>query len=169
MKVSEETQAYCTSCREMREHIIVAMVGPKPAKVECLSCHKQHLYRAAPPGTPTPRAAGATTRTPKAKAAAPAPAPAFDLGARIAGRTARAYSPDATFAVDEVVRHPNFGTGLVLALPAKQKVEIAFPSGSKLLMHDRKNARPSTLEHPPVREDDGGQRNPTDAPPRSRH
>ena len=56
-KVGAETQAYCTTCRTMREHVIVAMVDKKPAKVECTECHKQHLFRAGPPGAA--KAAGA--------------------------------------------------------------------------------------------------------------
>src|SRR4051812_42039326 len=41
-------------------HRIVAMVGPKPARVECETCHSQHNFREFPPGE-TPTRAGATS------------------------------------------------------------------------------------------------------------
>jgi hypothetical protein len=35
------------------------------------------------------------------------------------------------------VRHPSFGCGLVTALPAAQRMEVAFQDGKRLLVHDR--------------------------------
>jgi hypothetical protein len=117
----------------------VAMVDSRPVKVECLSCHKQHAYRAYEPGAAKPKArrssTGAIARTtkvagqPKVK----------DLEVRLKGgeRDARAYSPKDRYTLDEIVRHPQFGCGLVVALPALQRMEVAFIAGRKLLVHDR--------------------------------
>jgi hypothetical protein len=52
-------------------------------------------------------------------------------------RDARGYSPRERYAVDEFVRHPSFGCGLVVSLPSAQKMEVAFREGKKLLVHDR--------------------------------
>jgi hypothetical protein len=160
LKVGGELDAWCTTCKLMKWHTVVALVGGKPAKVECQGCHKQHQYRAQPPGTP---------KAPRARAAAPklvAPAaPAIDFDARIAGREgdARVYSPNDTYAPDQLVRHPTFGVGVVVAASAPQKIEVEFKDGRKFLVHDRAGAVPSRLQ-PPRREEQVEQSGTSDSP-----
>jgi hypothetical protein len=163
-KVGGEVEAYCMTCKTMKWHVVVAVVGDKPAKVECHGCHKQHVFRAGPPGAPKPKA----PRRPRADSPS-APAPIDDLEQRLsAGESAAlVYSPKDVYAVDQIVRHPSFGVGLVVALPAAQKVEVAFRSGRKLLVHQRGEAVAPTLVRP-ARRDDDEPRGVTDAPDRSR-
>jgi hypothetical protein len=163
LKVGGDVEAYCMTCKMMKDHVIVAMMGEKPAKVECAGCHKQHVFRAGPPGT---KSEGSRTR----KSAAPAvsaPDITEALEAKLAGREAdaRTYSPNERYAVDDIVKHPSFGLGVVVSLPAAQKVEIDFRGGRKLLLHDRGAAVKMTLERPPKREDDDVRTPVTDAPP----
>jgi hypothetical protein len=139
----------------------VAMVGTKPAKVECIGCHKQHAFRNAP-GTKPEKA----PRASRARAAAKA-APLEDVTAELkAGAAiARAFSVRERFAVGDFVRHPSFGVGKVTALPAPQKMEVAFLDGRKLLMHDRGESDSKEFLQKPVRKpDDPGYV--TDAPRR---
>jgi hypothetical protein len=155
----------------MREHIVVAMVGQNPAKVECTSCHRQHQYRAAPPGTKkekeprAPRTAGGRPRREGTAAATPAVAP-VDLEARIANRTPQRYDAAHRFAIDDVVEHPSFGLGVVIGLPGAQKIEVLFSSGAKLLLHDRGGAKMG-LQRPPPRSEENGP-HVSDAPPPKR-
>ena len=44
--VGGEIDAWCTSCRMNLNHRIVAIVRSTPKRVECLTCNKQHNYRA---------------------------------------------------------------------------------------------------------------------------
>src|SRR5206468_5683065 len=90
-KVGGETQAYCTSCKTMHEHIVVAMHAGRPAKVECVHCHKQHVYRAGPPGAPKVKTARSPSARARKSADAASSAPPIDLAARIAGRDPRPY------------------------------------------------------------------------------
>lgn len=170
IKVGSETQAYCTSCKTMREHVVVAMVGARPAKVECAECHKQHLFRAGPPGTKTAKAEGAAKATARKRAtttrATTRAAKTIDLAAETAGREARSYDPRSAYAVGDVVRHPSFGVGLVTALPGSQKMEIYFASGSKLLAHDR--AAAPGLARPARADEEAWRHVVTDAPPERR-
>jgi hypothetical protein len=137
VSVGGEIEAWCTSCRLMKWHVVVAMVGGEPAKVECHGCGKQHGYRTHEPGAPRPRAPA------RPRAASPARELARrtseELAARLlAGeRDARGYSPRERYAVDELVRHPSFGCGVVTALLGAQKMEVAFRDGRRLLVHDR--------------------------------
>jgi len=162
VKVGGEIEAYCTSCKAIRWHIIIAMVDAKPAKVECESCHKQHTLR-----TPR-RARGAPARPAPVAAAAPLP----DLENRLRGREGAAvrYDPLHAFALDDVIRHPSFGLGLVVALPAPQRMEVAFRDGRKFLVHGRGDGgprltRPTPRPEPETSEGKRGRRGTSDAPP----
>ena len=50
----------------MRHHIVVAMEKSLPVKVECRSCHKQHRYKARPPGEKAPKSSETPNGTPVA-------------------------------------------------------------------------------------------------------
>lgn len=130
--VGGELEAYCGGCKDTRWHVIVALVGEVPVKVECVSCHKQHGYRTGP------AVASARSSAPR-KAKAPAKAePAFDMSALHArAHEARAYAPAQTFKVGDVLRHPTFGLGLVQGTPGPHKMDVRFPSGPRLLVHDK--------------------------------
>jgi len=163
IKVGGEIEAWCTSCKQEKWHVVVAMVGQKPAKVECIGCHKQHAFRAAP-GTKPERAPRARASSASTVAAAP---PLEDVTAELkaGAATAKPFSVRERYAVGEFVRHPSFGVGKVTALPAPQKMEVAFLDGRKLLMHDRGDgAAKEQLQKPPRRDDEPGYV--TDAPPR---
>jgi hypothetical protein len=156
VKVGGEIEAYCTSCKAVHWHIIIAMVDARPAKVECLSCHKQHTLR-----TARPRSRGAATPP-----AARPMAPVLDLEQKLRGResTAKGYDPERACVLDEVIRHPSFGLGVVVGLPAPQRVEVAFRTGRKFLVHDRAGGGPR-LKRPAACAEDGAPRGAGDAPP----
>src|SRR5882724_4482471 len=120
LKVGGELDSWCTSCRLMKWHTIVAIVDGKPAKVECQGCSKQHQYRAQPPDSSTEKGEK-PPKKPRARASKSAtPAvPAVDFDTLLGGREAeaKAYSPNVTFAVNDVVRHPSFGIGVATATP----------------------------------------------------
>jgi hypothetical protein len=171
VRVGGEVEAWCTTCRIMKDQVVVAMMGTVPARVECLGCGKQHNYRASPPGEGGAKKPTGARAAAKAAAAATATSQAAAAEAELlqklaAGEAnARTYSPNETYALGDCVRHPTFGVGLVVALPAAQKVELAFKSGRKLLVHDRGGAVAPTLERPPTRSDDDKPTPPSDAPP----
>ena len=50
LRAGGEVDSYCTKCRMVLNHRIIAMVGTIPRKVECSTCNSHHLYRARPPG-----------------------------------------------------------------------------------------------------------------------
>jgi hypothetical protein len=161
----------------MRLHVIVAMLAGKPARVECRSCHKQHNYKAGPPGS-TPKK--------KAEGGAPRKTPARGKGedkehreserpleALLAGRKAedaRTYSPFDRYAVGDLVQHPSFGLGAVQSTPAPGKIEVVFHDSCKLLMHERPPAGASAgpkLQPPPRRDErQNVHMGASDAPPR---
>ena len=50
LRAGGEVDSYCTKCRLVLNHRIIAMVGPLPKKVECSTCNSHHTYRPYAPG-----------------------------------------------------------------------------------------------------------------------
>ena len=124
-KVGGDVDACCTRCGLLLGHTGIAMVGPRPVKVECNTCRTVHAFRGGPaaprPARERPRPAG------------------FDqlLAARDAS-TARSYSPRERYAEGQVLDHPQFGRGFVSALREGGKMDVTFRSGVKTLVHGRR-------------------------------
>jgi hypothetical protein len=133
-------------------HRIVAMVGGAPKRVICLTCDREHDYRA-------PRGARASGPSVVRRGGEPVvreskrPAPAgvraaqkaraeqerYDAWAqRALGKTPDAftrYAMDRTFSVGELVLHPKFGEGYVEGVREDAKVSIMFRDGPRTLAH----------------------------------
>ena len=130
-----DVDSWCTKCKIMILHTIVAMVEDKPKKVQCNSCGNAHVYRANPPGTK--RSATGRKTTAKSTRAALKPS---DYEKLMEGRDrseARRYSPKLEFQKSELIIHPKFGLGIATLLKDQTKVEVLFPEGPKVLVHAR--------------------------------
>jgi len=133
-KVGGEVDSFCSKCELVLAHTVIAMVGPKPVKVKCNTCHGEHRYR------PAPGAVSEGASVAKRKAARPAREKKIEisfeelLAAR--KRPAVPYATKRTYAVDDVVDHPAFGLGFVTAVRTG-KVEITFRGDVKVLVHGR--------------------------------
>lgn len=140
LKVGGDTDSWCTKCRMMLTHRIVAMVGPKPARVECETCHSQHNYRERAPGdaAPTTRVVRASTagsgpRAPRVSSAAKLEQERRDreqsweraVTGRLMGDFIK-YNIKTSFKVGDLVKHPKFGDGIVTTIIDAHKVEILF-------------------------------------------
>lgn len=136
-KVGGEVDAYCTKCRMMLGHTIVAMVGDRIARVRCNTCMGDHAFKANPPGTKAEKARGEGTVRPRAQAAPRAKVETLPFEALFEGRNAgeaRRYSPKERYAEGDVLEHPTFGLGLVTAV-RQDKIDATFRQGPKTLIH----------------------------------
>jgi hypothetical protein len=130
LKVGGEIDAFCTRCQLSLAHTVHAVVGGKPVKVECNTCHSVHRNRGG---------AGASRAT-AAGRPSPARAELVPFDALLASKRASAaapYSPQRAYAMDDVVDHPVFGRGFVSAVRDPGKVEITFRAGARLLVQGR--------------------------------
>ncbi|MFP2908955.1 hypothetical protein ACLESD_28720 [Pyxidicoccus sp. 3LFB2] len=142
-KVGGEVDAQCTRCKMTLAHTILAMVGPKIARVRCNTCNGDHAYRAAPGVTdrPSPSIAARAARAASA-AATKAEKIIISFEEQLATKNtanASTYSPKDTYQVDQVIQHPTFGTGFVTAVRG-DKVDITFRTETKTLVHGRGGA-----------------------------
>ena len=139
-EVAGDVDSWCTKCRMMLTHTIVAMVDRKPKRVHCNTCHGEHIWRPHPPGWKPPR----KVRTPARRgSAAPKPRKTnktneyFERIKNRDPRGARRYRIQENWTVDELIDHPSFGLGVVTAVVVGGKVKVLFEVGEKLLVQGR--------------------------------
>ena len=143
-----EVDSFCTKCRMVLNHRIIAMVGPLPKRVECSTCNSHHNYRAHAPGEKPVGGAGASARTTTTSSPRPVRVSGQMKAAQaerareqtwekaIAGHAMtdfRAYRVSLAFAEGDLVRHSKFGDGVVARVIDASKIEILFKEGAKTL------------------------------------
>ena len=147
----DEIDSRCLKCKDVTNHIIIAMTGDTIAKVECNTCGARHKYR--PPVAEKKKVAAVKRRrdgivtesrsaTPKAKSTPKAvkkvSRKTVDFGALVQNKdisSAISYSMDALLASGDLVQHPIFGLGVVMAIKPPNKAEVAFQEhGTKLMI-----------------------------------
>lgn len=149
LKAGGEVDSWCTKCRLVLNHRIIAMVGPTPARVECSTCGSHHNFRPRAPGEKAPATGGGrsivssggsgprSTRAPSVSKAAQAALDREKTWEKaIAGKAVRDFRPyrvSETFAEGELIRHAKFGDGVVTRVLDPKKVEILFKDDARTL------------------------------------
>jgi hypothetical protein len=149
LKPGSEVDAWCTKCRMDLLHRIIAMEGPKIARVECRTCNGHHNYRQ-PKSSPAAAATKSTDRAAKSASGKRSPSlsprkqAAQDAERHremtwekaVAGKPVtsfRAYRASQTFNSGELIRHGKFGDGYIVRVIDRQKVEVMFKDGPRTL------------------------------------
>lgn len=126
LAIGDTVTARCTKCRSNSEHIVLALEGGLPLKVECQTCSRQHKYR--PPSKVKPTAAS------KAEQKLAAEAKEWEeLRPAMNSAEATAYSMTAAYKVNTVISHPQFGLGVVQRVAGARKMEVLFEDGRKVM------------------------------------
>lgn len=138
--VGGNVDSWCTKCKLMLAHTVETVVAGKITRVHCNTCGGQHALRRRPPGASLVRGRARSTASGGAlRAAAPALG-ASDYPTLVRGRdatTARRYAFTELFNKNELINHSSFGLGLVTADKGGNKIEVLFPDGVKVLVHNR--------------------------------
>jgi len=130
--LGEIVVAYCKVCKSVIEHAVIAVKGKKPGRVQCRTCEDAHPFRAK---APAPRKKKVATS--KTRGSASDDISYEDL---IEGRDlsqAPKYSMSLPYADGDLINHAKFGVGLVTLVLVDRKIEVRFPEGKKLLVHNR--------------------------------
>ena len=146
IKVGTEMDAYCTKCKLVLDHVVVAMTGDKPKKVECLTCHGQHMYKASEPKSrkkADSKKAASTSKVEKPKTKKRTKAELIQEKEKklweetLANRDlsqAKTYSMAGSYEFDDVINHGKFGMGIVTNIVNNQKMEVLFEDGYKSMV-----------------------------------
>ena len=132
LSAGDDTDAYCGKCKLVLAHVIIAMKGSRPARVECKTCHAEHAFKANAPNARAPTRRATTKNSAAAKLAV--------YEGLMEGRDlARAikYKAGEEFRLESVLDHKTFGLGLVTRVLSDRKIEVAFKTGEKVLVHAR--------------------------------
>jgi hypothetical protein len=114
------------------------MVGGLAKRVQCLTCNKQHNYRAPRGEEKAPKKKAAPTGRAPSKARAPAYRQEWEAHvSRQADGSFVPYSTGSTFEAGQLIRHARFGRGYVKESLGAQKVNVLFEDGVKTLIHSR--------------------------------
>ena len=135
--VATETLSYCTSCKMDLNHMIAAMKGDRIARVQCLTCKKEHTYKA-PKGIDTPKVA--KKRASKKKDAEEAASHSIEvewekLMSTHKDAPFKSYSTKGHFVLGDKIAHPTFGEGIVGKLIYPNKLEVVFRTDLKVLIY----------------------------------
>jgi hypothetical protein len=123
--VGDIIDARCTKCQKVTNHVVVAMIDIKPVSVQCNTCSGTHRYRSPEPVRKVPRR---TSDSPTVKADE-----WTQLQTAVSTEIAKDYDMDRYYRVGTVIKHPNFGLGLVQRIIGNRKIEILFEDGKKTM------------------------------------
>ena len=130
-RVGGDIDAFCTRCKMLLGHTVLAMVGERPARVRCNTCQGEHVYR---PAAAAP-AARASARAGEREKPVVTTWAALLQGKDLA--RARKYSTQNRFEKDEVIHHPQFGIGIVQEVRG-DKIGVAFKADVKTLVQGKR-------------------------------
>jgi hypothetical protein len=123
--VGTDIASMCTKCRIEREHTVASRVGEKLGKVRCKTCGSLHRY--IKPGTPVP--------APRRKTSKVTTEETWSRRLESASTKQRTvYTPAGAYQIDDVIDHSHFGVGIVTMLTAKDKMQVTFKDGPKILI-----------------------------------
>jgi len=145
-----EVDSWCTKCKLVLNHRIIAMVGPKPVRVECSTCSSHHNYRGHAPGE-KPASGSASSgarrvvgegRGGPASVRGPTKAVQAALDRErtwekaVSGHTVAEFKPyrvSGTFTEGELIRHSKFGDGVVTQIVDAKKIAVLFKDDTRTL------------------------------------
>jgi len=136
--VATETLAFCTSCKMDLNHIIVALKGDRIAKVQCLTCKKEHVYRAPKGATEPTKASGASARAKKAEGEEVNHSIEAEWEKLMSAHRdvpVKPYTTKGQFGLGDKLHHPTFGDGIVGKLIYPNKLEVIFRTDVKILIY----------------------------------
>lgn len=135
-KVGRDALAYCTRCKIDLAHVIVSMLGGRPAKVICKTCKSQHNYKLGGPGRAS--AAGITARSTKKETIEVRASEYWEQQMKASKGELKPYAFTTTFKKGDIVQHSIFGDGIVEEVRTDGKILVLFRVGDKVLVHGKK-------------------------------
>ena len=134
----DEIDSYCTTCKLVLGHRVVALVEGTVDKVICSTCKKKHKYRPNPPKSRAKKstsAADGTTKKRVTRRRTKDPAIIWEetLGDRDLSNQSP-YTFEGTYKENELIDHKKFGCGLVMRIMGEGKMEVLFKDGTKVLV-----------------------------------
>jgi hypothetical protein len=141
-QVGSNIDSWCTKCKLVLAHTIEAISAGLIKRVQCNTCRGKHQFKSEEPGTKSAASAARSDakKSSASSASSKGRAKVNDLARLMRGRRpeqAAPYSVRTHFSKGDLLEHTIFGLGVVVDQRDAQKIEVLFPSGSKVLIHAR--------------------------------
>jgi hypothetical protein len=129
--VGSDVEAYCTKCRMVLAHAVVAMQGAKPRRVRCNTCSGEHNYRATKPVTKAApkkgeKAAKSTTKKTRQSWE--------EVMQEASAKPHKKYSMSGSFGEGDWIEHATFGLGCVQSFVPPNKITVRFADSTRMLV-----------------------------------
>ncbi len=121
--------SWCTRCKEILGHTIVALKDEEPKKVKCNTCNGNHNYREK---GPEPKAA----RTPRKPKQTKYETLMSQLEDDYDFSRVKKYNMGGNYKADQMINHASFGIGFILLIINRNKIDILFKDGLKRLVQN---------------------------------
>jgi len=130
--VGADLEAYCTKCKLVLTHTLMALQGGKPRRVKCNTCGGEHNYR---PAKPQPKAAA---KPAKRKPASKRIRQSWDEVMQEAkGRPHKTYSMTGNYGEGDWIEHKVFGLGCVQTFAPPNRITVRFADSTRTLVCNR--------------------------------
>ena len=128
--VGSDVDAYCTKCKIVLSHVVVAMVGLKPRRVKCNTCNSEHNFRAT-----KPVAKGGPKKSEKAKASPRKTRQTWEeVMQEASSKPHKRYSMSGSFGEGDWIEHTTFGLGCVQSFTPPNKITVRFADSTRMLV-----------------------------------
>jgi hypothetical protein len=127
-----EVEAYCTKCKLVLAHTVVAMKDDKPKRVKCLTCEGEHNFRATKPKPRATKKSGTGRTTTKRSRQS-----WEEIMKEAADKPHKAYSMSGSYEDGDWIEHAKFGRGCVEAYTPPNKIKVRFADSTKILVCNR--------------------------------
>ncbi len=128
--VGSDVEAYCTKCKMVLAHVVVAMQGLKPRRVKCNTCNGEHNYRATKPLAKTAK------KSEKTKSGAPKKTRQSwdEVMQEATTKPHKTYSMSGSFGEGDWIEHRTFGLGCVQSFVPPNKITVRFADSTRMLV-----------------------------------
>jgi ribosomal protein L44E len=132
--VGKDVEAYCGKCKADTWHVVTVVKNGKLNKVICKICNATHVYKA-PEGSEAPAKAAPTTRrrTTGTSRTGRGKKDWGTLVGQIEDKQVIDYAISGEFSTIPAIRHKNFGVGVITKVHNRNKIEVIFQEGTKIL------------------------------------
>jgi hypothetical protein len=133
--VGSDVEAYCTKCKIVLAHAVVAMQGSKPRRVRCNTCNGEHNYRAAKPVAKAPaKKAGKGEKAVKKTTTKKTRQSWEDVMHEASAKPHKKYSMSGSYGEGDWIEHAKFGLGCVQSFVPPNKITVRFADSTRLLV-----------------------------------
>lgn len=112
-------------------HIVIAMDGDKPKRVQCNTCDGEHNYRAAKPASKTT----AAKKEKKTRSTSKKSRQSWEeVMKEAADKPHKQYNMAGSFGEGDWIEHNTFGLGCVQTFVAPNKITVRFADSTRMLV-----------------------------------